>query len=287
MNKAQILVKFLSEHQSFSDEERQKRLETILDDQRVVVIQDVQDKITGIVEIKRFDNFVHGASAHITLASHLDEESLKRASHELDVQLNKLKEDDVNMVMMGVNVDQLPIHSIIKNGSFKPWYGYVFMRHSGTIPHATKLHKREIEMQDFEMYMKTMSACFTDMRQAMDIRPHPVIEALWRDQTHKENNKDEWFKHRELTWMYYDQGNWVGSGLLYKEDIDDVFVPIDQQGKGYGRAIVEDLIYEAYQRNIQPYIGYVKWNHRAGRLYESLGFKAYLELQYYRVFLKD
>jgi len=287
MNEAHTLVNFLCEHQSFSDVERQQRLDTVLEDNRIVVIRDVHQQPTGVLEIKRYENFIHGPCAHVTLASQLSDASLKQAKEALELNLAQLKAEGVNMVMIGINVQQMPIHTLVQELAFSPWYGYVFMRHEGHMPQPIKLVKREIIREDYEHYMRTMSECFTEMRQAMDIKPHPVIEALWRDQDHKDKNKAEWINHSQLTWMYYDQNEWVGSGLLYKEDIDDVFVPIHHQGKGYGRAIVEDIIREAYERSVQPYIGYVKWNQRAGRLYESLGFKSYLEVQYYRRFLKD
>jgi GNAT superfamily N-acetyltransferase len=220
------------------------------------------------------------------LASKLDEDSLRWAEQALEVKLKQLKAEGVNMVMMGINIHQPVLHKLAYKQAFHAWYGYVFMRHQGPLPKPITLNKRIIEMEDFEEYMMVMSECFVEMRQAMDIKPYPVIEALWRDSTFKENNKEEWFRHRDQTWMYFDGDVWVGSGLLYKEDLDDVFVPLSQQGKGYGRAIVEDLIREAYQRNIIPYIGYVKWNQRAGHLYQSLGFQSYLEVQYYRRFLK-
>ncbi len=50
----------------------------------------------------------------------------------------------------------------------------------------------------------------------------------------KEKTFNEWLNHKHSTWMYYDHGQWVGSGLLMNEDIDDVFVNLGVQGKGYG-----------------------------------------------------
>jgi GNAT superfamily N-acetyltransferase len=285
MNRAHKLLHYLKQHQSFSDEEYQERLKNLEHDSNVVPILNTNHEIVGVLEVKRYDSFVHGQSAHLTVACDDNEDALKLAEQILKEQLIQLKAEGVRMVMMGANVQLHTIHKLIQNQQFNPWYGYVFMRHEGAIPQPNKLSKRIIALEDYESYIQIMSVCFTEMRQAMNIKPYAIIEMLWRDEEHKIKNQDEWWKHRDQTWMYYDEQLWVGSGLLYKEDIDDVFVPGSLQGRSYGRMIVEDLIREAYARNIKPYIGYVKWNAKAGHLYQKLGFIPYLEVQYYQKML--
>ena len=285
MSTAAHLLNYLAQHQSFSDDEHRERLKTIEHDPNVIRINNNANQLVGLIEVKRYENYMHGSCAHLTIAYDLHNDVQRIAKAKFDEILKQLKHEHVRMVMIGVNINQTDTHQIVQEQAFKPWYGYVFMRHEGSIPQSNKLRKRIIKEDDYEHYIHVMSACFKDMRQAMNIQPYEVMEMLWRDEEHKQKNRAEWWRHRDQTWMYYADDQWVGSGLIYKEDIDDVFVPLALQGRSYGRMIVEDLIVEAYHRKIRPYIGYVKWNARAGHLYQSLGFKAYLEVQYYQKFL--
>jgi CTP-dependent riboflavin kinase len=50
MNQAEQLFAFLAQHQSFSDEEKRLRLETLEQDERIERIVNQQGELTGIIE---------------------------------------------------------------------------------------------------------------------------------------------------------------------------------------------------------------------------------------------
>ena len=159
----------------------------------------------------------------------------------------------------------------------------VAMKHDGSVQPASTLHKRTIEKEDFKEYYHHMGLCFVPMRQAMDIRPYNVVDALFNDDKAIEKEFKGWYENKEHSFMYFNNNNqWVGCGLLNGSDMDDIFVLEYHQKHGYGSQIVRDLLNHAQKNNIQLYTGSVVYNKHAGQLYEDHGFVPYKEVTYYR-----
>ncbi len=282
---AAVLFEFLKQHQSYDENEAKERIETLKEDPNVQEIYDDHGQIQGVMQTRRSNNFIHGPSASITIGCEQNEKIIAKAEVMLIAMLQTLRNEGVNMVV-SVSNDSFPLlEAMLTRHGMKPWYGYVFMKHDGRDVPVSPLTKRPIQPEDFMRYHRVMGECFVPMRQAMDIRPYDVIDQILSDSEKFQKTYDEWLENAHSSWMYFDQDEWVGAGLFYNQDIDDVFIPPNVQGKGYGRMITHDLIHEAKKRGFDPYIGYVKWNERAGKLYLSCGFIPFLSVTYHRMFL--
>jgi GNAT superfamily N-acetyltransferase len=182
----------------------------------------------------------------------------------------------VTMINTIINEKRKDLISIMNHYGLSVWYEYMVMLDyesvEATTPHQLTI--RNIEEKDFETYFEVMGECFVWMRETVDIQPHNVVEKLWENPEKKQESYEDWLKHKEQTWMYFDQDVWVGSGLIVNQhDIDDVFVVPSLQGKGYGKAIILDLVQRIEKLGHSPTIGFVKVNEKAKQLYLSCGFK--------------
>ena len=281
------ILEYLKEHRSFNAKEEKERLISLQNDQNIHIIINDNNQMIGVVEVERWNHFVYGPSAAIVLSYDQQSHATKYAQSMLATVIKTLKKEGVVMLMAMVNDKTQDIMNQFYHLGFQDWYGYVFQKHNNQPLPRCDLSKRPIESTDFDMYCEVMGECFVPMREAMDIPPYNIIEQLWATEQKKEETFKEWLDHQHSTWMYFDDDQWVGTGLLVNEDIDDVFINPDLQGKGYGRQIIYDLVETAYSRDIVPYIGYVKWNKRAGKLYESCGFETYLSVSHLRLFLNN
>jgi GNAT superfamily N-acetyltransferase len=282
---AENLMRRLERHASYSPSERQARLSTVLSDPNVHPLIDACDHNFGVIEVQVYDDFVAGSARQILVDVDNTPQALDRAHTEMADLFKRFKAEQVRLVMSVCAREAAHIHALFDHFDLKPWYGYVFMQHDGSPARAWPGPKRIIEAQDYARYIEVMGTCFEPMRQANDIPPYNVQALLWRDESHKQSTFEAWMAGAETTWMYERDDHWVGSGLLRDADVDDVFVLPQFQNQGYGRAIVEDLIYEAQQRSIRPYIGHVTWNETAAQLYRSLNFIPYLNVLHRRRYL--
>lgn len=282
---AERLMRRLERHASYNAHEREVRLTTLLSDPNVHPLIDKQGHDLGVIEVQSYTDFSAGAARQVVLDVDNTPEALQRAQHDMKRLLETFKAEEVRLLMSVSAADATHIHALLERFGLNPWYGYVYMRHDGSPARAWPDTKRPIEAHDYARYIEVMGTCFEPMRQANDIPPYNVQTMLWRDEAHKQSTFEGWMAGRDSTWMYESKGQWVGSGLLRDADVDDVFVLPECQGQGYGRAIVEDLIFEAQQRSLQPYIGHVTSNQTAGQLYRSLHFTPYLSVVHRRRYL--
>lgn len=282
---AKQILEHLKLHRSYNKKEEVERLQSLQTDDSIHIIVDKTNQMIGVIELERWQHFIYGPSVAIVLGCDQNRDTIEIASKYLKEIISSLKDEGIAMMMAMVNDETVDIKNQFLNNGFHDWYGYVFKKHNEQNRHECSLSKRPIDAADFDLYCKVMGECFVPMRAAMDIPPYNVIEQLWATEQNKEKTFTEWLEQKHSTWMYYDHDQWVGSGLLVNEDIDDVFINPNLQGKGYGRQIIYDLVETAYSRGIVPYIGHVKWNERAGKLYDSCGFKTYLSVSHLRLFL--
>jgi GNAT superfamily N-acetyltransferase len=284
---ASKILEYLKQHRSYNAKEEKERLLSLLKDQNIHIIFNENQQMIGVIEVDRWNHFVYGPSAAIVISYDQTLGANSYAQAMLASVIENLQKEGVVMLMAMVNDKTINIINLFYHFGFSDWYGYVFKKHNKQPLPSCNLTKRQIEATDFDLYCKVMGECFVPMRAAVDIPPYNVIEQLWATKQEKEKTFKEWLEHKHSTWMYYDHDRWVGSGLLTNEDIDDVFINPDLQGKGYGRQIIYDLVETAYSRDIVPYIGHVKWNERAGILYDSCGFETYLSVSHLRLFLNN
>lgn len=280
------LLELVQQHVILNEEERQvwrKRIET---EDRFILIKD-QETILGGLSYEFWTYHEDVLSCSILCACEKNEKALLKCREAIHHFIQSHPE--IQMFSSRVCDTRQDIHKVYDALGFKAWYDYMTMLEYEPIeltsPH--QLSVRNIEAEDFEMVFKHMGECFVWMRETVDIKPFNVVDKLWASEDKKQASFDVWIKEKENTFVYFDQGEFIGSGLILENgDIDDVFVVIKHQGKGYGKAIIIDLIERVKARGQSPMIGYVGVNERAGRLYHDCGFKLTQHAHYIRMFTK-
>lgn len=117
------------------------------------------------------------------------------------------------------------------------------------------------EQKYFQQYMKIYNSCFYEMRKSLDIEPYNFLSD-YKQISEKSN-----------IFLLVDEEEIIGSVACYGNQIDDLIVNKKFQNKGYGKQLL--LWGMNYIRQISngPILLHVaKWNEKALRLYEKVGF---------------
>lgn len=266
------LIEGIKEHLILNDEEVEKWQKRIDENRDIYIIRDGSDEI-GCIAYELWDYDEH-QSLELIFSFIKDESKLHILNDGIKVVLEMFPQ--ATMINTIINENRKDMIKLMNHHGLSVWYEYMVMLDyesvNVTTPH--QLTKRNIEDKDFETYFSIMGECFVWMRETVDIRPHNVVDKLWATEEKKQESYQDWIKHKDQTWMYFDEGEWVGTGLILNNyDIDDVFVVPSLQGKGYGKAIILDLINRIEMGGHAPTIGFVKVNEKAKQLYQSCGFK--------------
>lgn len=151
------------------------------------------------------------------------------------------------------------------------WFDEYKMRYDGEMFPEPALTVREYGEEDGDLYTRHWSEAFAWLRTEIDARPHRLADASKErlDKEHASRLEDA-----ENIYLFFDEGRFVGSALVENEyEINSVFVCADEQGRGYGKQIVQYTVNRMIERGISPvHLGVVDVNESARRLYESLGF---------------
>jgi GNAT superfamily N-acetyltransferase len=280
------LLNLMQEHMNLSEKNRIEWLKRIETQDCFIPIFDDGNPIGGIsYEFWTYNENI--PSCYVLLGTEHHPQALERCKEALQSFIKS--HPQIQMFSSRVVSTRQDILESLNTLGFSSWYDYMTMLDYEPIDVKSdvKLHVRNIEPDDFEMVFQHMGACFVSMRESVDIRPFNVVEKLWATPEKKQASYDEWIAEKENTFVYFDQDEFIGSGLLISDyDIDDVFVVIKHQGKGYGKAIIMDLIEKVKARGKTPTIGYVGVNQRAGLLYQSCGFKLTHHSHYIRMFTR-
>ena len=109
-------------------------------------------------------------------------------------------------------------------------------------------------------YEQMYNACYHEMREALHIKPYDFIQ----DDSFFESGMNSVF-------LYIKDGILMGSVALRGNEIDDLIVAPEYQGRGMGKEI---LLWALEHISKEPIILHVAdWNKRAIRLYENYGFE--------------
>ena len=112
-------------------------------------------------------------------------------------------------------------------------------------------------------YMRIYNECFYEMRKALDIRPYHFLHD-YRQISDK----------AQAIYLLTGQREIIGSVGCYGNEIDDLIVNPQFQGRGYGKQLLLWGMNRIRERNSEPITLHVAgWNHRALRLYQKVGFK--------------
>ena len=111
-------------------------------------------------------------------------------------------------------------------------------------------------------YRAAYNAAFYPMRKALDIEPYNWFSD---DSAVLEKAAD--------TYMFISEGELIGAVSCYGNEIDDLFVSMSKQGKGYGRELLLWAINHIREKNSEPITLHVaEWNQRALKMYQGVGF---------------
>lgn len=118
------------------------------------------------------------------------------------------------------------------------------------------------EQKYFQQYMKIYNACFYEMRKSLDIKPYNFLS----------DYKQIGEKSKDI-FLLVSEEEIIGSVACYGSEIDDLIVNKKFQNKGYGKQILLWGMNRIRQISNEPVLLHVaKWNEKAIRLYEKVGF---------------
>lgn len=124
------------------------------------------------------------------------------------------------------------------------------------------IHCIPFEERFFEEYKKMYNESFWEMRKSLDIKPYDFLSdyAQIRDKI-------------EDIFILVDNGELVGSVACYGNEIDDLFVGKQFQGKGIGKQLLLwGMNYIRIKYNSSIHLHVAEWNKKAVMLYRSVGF---------------
>lgn len=115
----------------------------------------------------------------------------------------------------------------------------------------------------FEEYKNVYNKCFYDMRKFLDVQPYCFYSSI-----------DELGDKKEKIFILKENDELIGSVAIVDDEIDDLIVNPKYQGKGYGKKLLFYAINKMQVLKVEKITLHVaKWNEKALKLYESIGFK--------------
>lgn len=127
---------------------------------------------------------------------------------------------------------------------------------------ATGIRCIPFEEHYFKEYKKNYNECFFDMRKSLDIKPYNFLS----DYTQIQDKAKDIF-------LLIEKDRIVGSVACYGNEIDDLFVNKQYQGRGIGRQLLLWGINYIRNKNVAPiFLHVAEWNKKAVSLYKSVGF---------------
>lgn len=282
-NDIAAIIELFDLHNELSEAEEKELKKELEDDKKVLVYED-KGEIKGICSYEFWKNPVWGNGAEIIISAKDDSKFNEIANSLWNAVQAPLKEKEVVFINTHYNEKYNHLRKFFSEKQFEQWFGIRGMIYKGGSFEETKLTFRNYEESDFDKYYTYIGECFSPMRKANDIRPFNVFKGSSPERI--ESCKKETLELKDSTYLFYDGGNFVGSSIIKYEEIDDLFVVPEHQGKGYGRKIMEATLNLALQRNFDKItLGAVAWNKVAINLYKSLGFEIYQSFEHRRLIL--
>lgn len=275
------IISLLHAHNELSPQEEQEKRKELEGDCTVLVYEE-NEAVKGICSLHFSESPVWGKYAKVIMSLQ-DHTNFSKLANALWDRVDILVEEkNTDLIMTHYNEKQQQWDTFFEQKRFELWFGIHGMIYKGGKHEETRLNYRNYEEADFELYHTNLGKCFYEMRKTHDIRPYDVFQNSSSERV--EEFKKEALDMRDSLFLFYDGQDFVGSSIIKQEDIDDVFVVPEHQGKGYGRKIMEATLNLALQRGFDKItLGVVAWNQKAIQLYESLGFERYQSFVYRRL----
>lgn len=282
------IIELLNLHNELSKKEQDEKRQELKNGKDILLVYEDHEKIQGISSINIWNNADKGSpwpsSATIIIVTRENSDFYAIADMLWEKSYNKVKDKDIAFIQTYYNEKQQGWRAFYDKKGFEQWFGIRGMIYKGNRFSPTKLTYRNYEDKDFNMYYTYLGQCFSPMRQANDIHPFNIYEGSSSERI--ERLKRETLEKRDSIYLFYEGKQFIGSSIV-EEEIDDIFVIPEKQGKGYGQKIVEATINLALDRDFSKItLGAVAWNKVAIKLYESIGFEIYQSFEHRRLVVK-
>ena len=127
----------------------------------------------------------------------------------------------------------------------------------------TSLDLRNYQDSDYEEYRTMYNGCFLAMRTALELQPAECCAG-----------REELARRRSEIWILEISGTLAGSVAVYGNEIDDLVVKGEFQGRGLGRGLVQWALALLESEGGGPAVLHVAdWNRRAMEMYRKQGFR--------------
>lgn len=128
---------------------------------------------------------------------------------------------------------------------------------------SSDLAVRNYADEDYKEYKLMYEACFSEMRTALELFPVNCCDG-----------REELLKKAKDIFILEISGKIVGSVAAYGNEIDDLTVAKEFQGKGFGTALLRFAVSRMQKAGIKPIQLHVAdWNQNAVALYLKNGFQ--------------
>lgn len=278
-----IIIQLFEEHNELSKVEKND-LRNELENGKKVLVYENGHGIEGICSLDFWKNTEWGNCIEIIMSIKEDAKFEEIANTLWEAAQVPIKEKNVVFLNTHYNEKHNKWRKFYSEKQFERWFGIHGMIYKGGNFEETKLNFRNYEENDFDMYYTYLGECFSPMRKANDIRPFDIFKGSSLDKI--ANLKKGMQEQKDYTYLFFDGKDFVGSSIIKYEEIDDLFVVPELQGRGYGRKIMEATINMTLKRNFDRItLGAVAWNKPAINLYKSLGFEIYQSFEHVRLVL--
>ncbi|WP_409229064.1 GNAT family N-acetyltransferase [Gudongella sp. SC589] len=207
------------------------------------------------------------------------DELWRRAEREIETNM-------LEFVMASHDTKDHDLEQLFSKNYFREWFCVIGMVYSGDRMADSGLESRLYIKDDFDAYHRAMGDAFETMRKEIDVRPHNIFEN--RSPERMEILQKQMENLVENTYLFFQDGTWVGSAMIKGNEIDEVFVVPSQKGRGYGRKILNDCVNRVLEKgNGEVFLKVVDWNKTAMDLYKQSGFREYVKMRYLRKIIKE
>lgn len=174
-----------------------------------------------------------------------------------------MRNKGVQVVVSDFKINE-PERSFLYKQGYKRWFASNFMTYVGETLLVSKYEIMQYEDKDYEACHEIVSRAFHEMR--LSVGMESTLDAS------SEEGRIGYQKNAENTFVLRDNGQIVAVLSLEENEIDALAVRVDQQGKGYGRALASYAINQLLHRGAEKINLWVVEGNPAIHLYEKLGF---------------
>lgn len=177
-----------------------------------------------------------------------------------------------------VETNHLKSLEFFQKVGFEPWYTELILCHNGIRQPESNLIFRNYQSKYFKQYVDAIRSSFYELRRSNDFQPYYCCEHDRAKQEELEHNKDNIF-------VLFQDEKLLASVTINDDFIEDVFVAPDYQGKGIGKEMMCYAVNKVIDSTNSPAkLSAIKWNSKALRLYQSVGFELSKTIHYLRLF---